>query len=68
VVVSAEPQTWNDGSLGCPKPGFAYTQSIVDGYHVVVKASDRTLDYRFGRGDEPVLCVTGASGKSGYGG
>ena len=68
VVVSAEQQTWNDGSLGCPKPGFAYTQQIVDGYHVVVKAGDQTLDYRFGQGAEPVLCVTGAPGKSGYGG
>jgi hypothetical protein len=68
VIVSAEPQTWNDGSLGCPKPGLAYTQSIVEGYHVVVTAGDRTLDYRFGHGDDPVLCVTGAPGKSGYGG
>jgi hypothetical protein len=68
VIVSAEPQTWNDGALGCPKPGLAYTQSIVEGYHVVLSAGDRTLDYRFGHGADPVLCVTGAPGKSGYGG
>jgi len=51
VVVSAEPVRWNDGSLGCPEPGRAYTQSLVDGYRVIVRAGDVELDYRVnGRG------------------
>ena len=50
-VVSAEPVRWNDGSLGCPEPGRAYTQSLVDGYRVIVRVGDVELDYRVnGRG------------------
>ncbi len=47
---------FNDGSLGCPKPGVQYTQALVDGMRVVVTAGGRTYDYRFGTGDTPVLC------------
>ena len=32
LLGSAERVTWADGSLGCPKPGFAYTQAMVPGY------------------------------------
>jgi hypothetical protein len=46
TVVKAESVTWNDGSLGCPEPGMMYTQALVDGYHVVVRAGDEELDYR----------------------
>lgn len=56
VLVSAERVEFSDGSLGCPSPGMSYTQAIVDGYRVVVRADGRTLDYRFGSGDEPRLC------------
>jgi hypothetical protein len=45
-IVTAEPKTWPDGSWGCPQPGIAYTQIVVDGYQVVVQAAGRTLDYR----------------------
>jgi hypothetical protein len=45
-VVSAESVTWPDGSLGCPEPGFSYTQALVDGYQVGVMAGDAVLDYR----------------------
>lgn len=55
-VVSAENVTFNDGSLGCPRPGVQYTQALVDGMRVVVAVGGRTYDYRFGTGDTPVLC------------
>jgi len=45
-VVTAESKTWPDGALGCPQPGIAYTQVVVDGYQVVIRAGARTLDYR----------------------
>jgi hypothetical protein len=45
-VVEATSTTWNDGSLGCPKPGVMYTQAIVDGYQVTVEANGQKLDYR----------------------
>ena len=56
TVVSAESVTFNDSSLGCPKPGVQYTQAQVPGMRVVVSAAGATYDYRFGRGDSPVLC------------
>ena len=45
-VVVAEARVWNDGSLGCPRPGELYTQAIVDGYRVVLSVGDQELDYR----------------------
>jgi hypothetical protein len=45
-VVTAVERTWPDGSWGCPQPGMAYTQVVVDGYQVVVRAGGRTFDYR----------------------
>ncbi len=55
-LVSAEAVQWTNGALGCPKPGMAYTQAIVDGMRVVVTVEGTPYDYRFGRADTPVLC------------
>jgi hypothetical protein len=46
VVVSAQPMTFPDGGLGCPEPGMAYTQVLVDGYKVIATAAGKTYDYR----------------------
>jgi hypothetical protein len=46
TIVSAQAETFSDGSLGCPEPGMMYTQALVDGYHVVVEANGTQLDYR----------------------
>ena len=46
TVVSAEPKTWNDGSLGCPEPGQLYTQALVPGYQVILDANGKKMDYR----------------------
>jgi hypothetical protein len=45
-VIQAVAVTWSDGSLDCPEPGMAYTQALVDGYHVILRAGDEELDYR----------------------
>ena len=55
-LVSAEQVTFNDSSLGCPKPGSSYTQALVDGLRVIVRAEGSTWDYRFGTTDTPKLC------------
>lgn len=55
-LVSARGVTWNDGSLGCPRPGRSYTQALVNGMQVVVRVEGRTFDYRFGSSDQPRLC------------
>jgi hypothetical protein len=55
-VLSAESVTWPDGSLGCPKPGVMYTQALVPGYRILLKAGDRTLNYHANRRGYFVLC------------
>jgi len=58
-VLQAEAVTWNDGSLGCPEPGMFYTQALVDGYQVILKAGDEELDYRVGAGGGFRICEGG---------
>ncbi len=56
VVNSAKSVTWNDGSLGCPKPGQSYTQALVDGFQVVLEVDGEQFDYRSARGSSVRLC------------
>ena len=49
-VVRALAVTWPDGSLGCPQPGFSYTQALVPGWQVSIAlpssaASSPALQY-----------------------
>jgi hypothetical protein len=55
-VLSAEPVTWGDGSLGCPEEGMMYTQALVPGYRVRVVAKERVLDYHASRDGRFLLC------------
>ena len=45
TVREQQAVTWNDGSLGCPKPGYSYTQALVDGYRIILEHSGRTYAY-----------------------
>lgn len=45
-VTRDEAVRWRDGSLGCPEPGMMYTQAIVDGFWVELRAEGRGYDYR----------------------
>lgn len=60
-VVSAEPVTWRDGSLGCPQPGMVYTEALVPGYRIRIQAGAQELDYHASRGGQLVLCPAGQS-------
>ena len=55
-MVSAEPKTWNDGSLGCPQPGQLYTQALVPGYQVILDANGKQMDYRATESGDVKLC------------
>jgi hypothetical protein len=59
TIIRAEAAVWNDGSLGCPEPGMEYTQALVNGYWVVIKAAGQTYDFRVGRGGSFRLCPSG---------
>jgi len=56
---SAEIVTWPDGSLGCPRPGGMYTQSLVPGYRIRIQAGDKVLDYHASARGQQVLCPPG---------
>jgi hypothetical protein len=58
-VLSAEAVTWPDGSLGCPQPGMMYTQALVPGFRIRVRAGAETLDYHAGRRRAPTFCPAG---------
>lgn len=59
TLLSAESVTWSDGSLGCPEPGKAYTQALVPGFRIRIKAGAEALDYHAGRRGLPMLCPAG---------
>jgi hypothetical protein len=55
-TVSAVAVTWSDGSLGCPVEGMQYTQALVPGYRVTLRAAGRQLDYHAAANGHAVLC------------
>jgi hypothetical protein len=56
-IISTEKVTWNDGALGCPQPDRMYTQAVVPGYRIRVRAIDQTLDYHAAETGRFVLCT-----------
>jgi len=55
-VARAEAVTWNDGSLGCARPGEMYTQALVPGYRVILDHHGRQYDYRAAERGHFFLC------------
>ena len=55
-MISAEAVVWPDGSLGCPQPGMAYTQVLVEGAKILLWAEGRTWPYHAGGERPPFLC------------
>jgi hypothetical protein len=45
VLSRAEQVTWNDGSLGCPRPGQMYTQMLVSGFRILATTSAGQMEY-----------------------
>jgi hypothetical protein len=58
-VVRAERVTWSDGSVGCPAPGMQYTQALVPGYRVILRAEGQELDYHAAANGHFALCPPG---------
>jgi hypothetical protein len=55
-VLSVQPVTWPDASLGCPQPGTSYAQVLVPGWRVQVEAGGTRLDYHAGRRGAWLMC------------
>ena len=62
TVTAAEDVTWPDGSLGCPQPGMVYTQALVPGYRIQLRAGSQSWDYHADMRGRLVLCPPGQAG------
>lgn len=56
-VVAWEEVVWRDGSIGCPQPGMAYTQALVDGSRIVLEHDGIRYAYHTARGRDPFYCA-----------
>lgn len=55
-VVKIEAVEWNDGSLGCAKPGVMYLQVITPGYRIVLNAQGKDYEYHTDTRNQVVSC------------
>lgn len=55
-VVSVEEVTWRNGSRGCAQPGMAYTQALIEGSRIRLRAGGRTYEYHAGGAQPPSRC------------
>jgi hypothetical protein len=55
-LISLEAVTWRDGSLGCPQPGMAYIQVLIDGMRIILRADKTLYHYHSGGNQLPFLC------------
>lgn len=55
-VVKVAEVVWPDTSLGCPQPGMAYAQRLVNGSQIVLQAEGRRFHYHSGAGRGPFYC------------
>ena len=55
-VVETRQVSWPDGALGCPEDGVLYTQAIVEGTQVLLRADGRVYDYHAGGDGSAFLC------------
>lgn len=61
AVIQAQAMVWNDGSLGCARPGEFYTQALVNGYQVILEVDEKKYDYRAANTGYFFLCENGSS-------
>lgn len=55
-VARAVEVTWRDGAIGCPKPGFMYTQALVPGVLVELVVDGTTYAFHQGGNAPPFYC------------
>lgn len=57
-VIEMEEVTWPNSGLGCPQPGYAYMDVLVDGQRIVLAAGAKVYEYHSGAGTF-VFCKDG---------
>jgi len=56
IVRQVLEKEWNDSSLGCPQPGYAYLTVITPGYQILLEAGGTQYDYHTDLRTNFVLC------------
>lgn len=64
VIAGYSKVTWNDGSLGCPTKGEVYTQALVPGELLLLRADQRLMSYHAADGGDFEYCATPSAGYS----
>jgi hypothetical protein len=60
TVIGWEEVVWRDGSIGCPVPGFSYTQALEDGMRIALEVDGQVYWYHQGGGRDPFYCANPA--------
>ena len=58
TLTSYEAVTWPNGAIGCPQPGYAYTQALVGGYRFIFNADGQQMLYHTAGTENFVYCDT----------
>lgn len=56
-----EAVVWPDAGLGCPEPGLAYAQVLMEGYRITLGYAKRVFAYHGGGARGPFLCENAAA-------
>ena len=56
AVLSVDPVTWPDSSLGCPEPGVDYVDGDIDGFRIVLRHLNSEYNYHQGGEGDPFHC------------
>ncbi len=62
LIARWSPVTWNDGSIGCPEKGRAYTQALVDGELLVLRVGTGLLQYHAATDRPFTYCASPTAG------
>jgi hypothetical protein len=60
-LVSTQPVTWRDASVGCPEPNQGYAQVLTEGYLVVFEYDGDQYEVHQAVDSEPIVCFEPAS-------
>ncbi len=55
-VAAARVVTWPNAALGCPRPGMAYADQVIDGALIILRLGARSYEYHSGGDTAPFLC------------
>ena len=56
TLSGARPVNWRSGALGCPQPGMSYTDVLVPGALIYLRANGEVYGYHARQGGEPFYC------------